>query len=445
MARGMNPYLGLAAGYFANRGPGSSPMQALGGGLMQMQQMANLQRQQQLSEKREQRRQEMQDQQTKALQQELARKDREEKTREKLSEYFATHSPEEKKDLVRSLSNAGHTQAAMQVAGLMPKESERISADQLRAIAAQKLSGGDPQKLLTLLDDSEADPTFGRSRVGLAENKLMELNLKMQANQPLSEREKLEYRTAYQILTTPQTITGAGGQVDVYTPGTIFQPLGGAATQPAAAQVMPEQMPAPGTPSLKTIRQPTQKKTASILKADETIAGAQTAMEQVQQAIDTLKTSSAPITGVSGMYQREVKEGILPSIQGALGVEPEVETPATAFEQQILGLQSLLRVPLTGVGNTSGTEWQMLSKRLQGLDWKDSKSSTLEALNSIMNDLSAIVDKNQQFKAQQGFTEPAAGGGEVTPEAQSIIDAVKSGQLSREEGAQQLRALGYSD
>ena len=41
-----NPYLGLAAGYFANRGPGTSPMQALGGGMQTAMQMQMLQKRQ---------------------------------------------------------------------------------------------------------------------------------------------------------------------------------------------------------------------------------------------------------------------------------------------------------------------------------------------------------------------------------------------------------------
>jgi hypothetical protein len=104
-----DPYLGIAAGYLANRGGGRSPLQALGAGMLQAQQMQAMQAQQA-------QRQKQIDLQTQQAEQALKQAEKRQKVGEKLAEVAASKHGPEVAGTVQMLANEGKINEAVQAA-----------------------------------------------------------------------------------------------------------------------------------------------------------------------------------------------------------------------------------------------------------------------------------------------------------------------------------------
>ena len=475
-----DPYIGLMAGYFANRGPGRSALGALGSGMLMASQMQQGRQQDLLAQKREQRASEAHDAQIKALRDEMKRTKANEQAEEELAEFMSTHAPAEQRELVSRLNAAGHTQAAMMLSGLMPKtkkEPKRWTTDELKALAARQLANDNPDddaeaKSILASLNPQAGPFGKDSMLADANNIMHAYTLKKQQGLSISAEEELAAKSAYHFLTNPQQHWGPGGSFATYTPGSAYPAPSAGGTPviaPGAAPPISAQAgstvemsqpgnvtPAPGTAplsvpapigtagTLTTIRGPAEKMTGEIGKAKRGIEQAREAKKAVQRIRGMLEQYGGNVTGFVGDFRRYVLEGFVPQVRELFTGDPGItETPASDFESGMIGLQGQMREPFTGPGNTNQREWERLQAALRGLDWKDSSVATMSALDLMDEYIESSIRKNENFIGDEGGRVPKVQG--VTPEMDAVVRSLEAGEITREEAKRRLRALGATD
>ena len=477
-----NPYLGLAAGYFANRRPGVSSLASLGGGFQDVMQQQIIKKQQEREQKRFEQQQERADIQNKALLKQIKRQETQDKTNEALGELAADGLSPKNKALVESMIKAGHIAPALSLVQRLtaaPKPASPLTKSELEAQLAQKIGGGDPLKTLAALrGPSESNVGFGKSGPGWARNNIIGLLSKTDRKEPLTPEDKRVYEESRNILTTEQWMTGPSGEKIRYIPGTTFPelnnvlgmsqpvpegvgqlpgegsqaiaPAGGAA-QAVAQNADPGVTKLQGGGTLETViegREP--REPAPVIKAREAITTAQTGIEEVQTILDFLAGTSAPVTGLGGFAQRNFAEGIFPSVQEAAGGKVDIETPATDFQLMVDNLKTQNRVALTGGGNTSVAEWERIDKMIQGLDWKASRAQTEASLRAIQKNMEAVINKNRVFAESMGVDVaeplgPYQPNPDLTPEQNAIMEAYHLDKMSIEEAKAAMRATGVED